>query len=58
MPNQFGITNKKTSFKSFEDFININFPEIEPTAPTSVHSKRVGALGYKIGSTHFWNKWG
>ena len=52
-----GVTNKRTSFHSFEDQINQNFPILK-TAPISRESRRVGLLGYKIGMTHFWNKWG
>lgn len=56
-PNIHGVTNKKSSFKSFEDHINTQFPLVQ-TAPTDRNSRRVGLLGYKIGMTHFWNKWG
>lgn len=57
LPNVHGITNKQSSFRSFEDQINHNF-QLEKTAPSTRNSKRAGVLGYKIGMTHFWNKWG
>ncbi len=57
LQNIHGITNKRSSFRSFEDQINSQF-QLEKTAPTDRFSKRTGLLGYKIGTTHFWNKWG
>ena len=56
-PNIFGLTNKSKSFTSFETEFNKNFP-LKETGATDRHSKRCGLLGYKIGMTHFWNKWG
>jgi len=56
-PNIHGVTNKRNSFGSFEDDINSQF-NLQQTAPQDRNSKRVGLLGYKIGMTHFWNKWG
>ncbi|CDW71541.1 ribosomal protein l3 containing protein [Stylonychia lemnae] len=58
-PNVHGITNKKTSFTSFEDQVNANFNKnLIKTAPANRESRRVGLIGYKMGMTHFWNKWG
>lgn len=57
LPRIHGITNKKSSFHSFEDQINSQF-QLDKTAPTSRDTRRVGLMGYKIGMTHFWNKWG
>lgn len=54
---KFGQTNQISSFKSFEEEINLQF-KISPTEATTRDSKRVGAIGYKVGCTHFWDKWG
>jgi hypothetical protein len=45
------------SFKSFEEEINSQF-KLTPTEATDRNTKRVGAIGYKVGCTHFWDKWG
>ncbi len=58
-PLQHGLTNRRATFRSFEDEVNFQYASIiEKTAPQNRDSKRVGLLGYKVGSTHFWNKWG
>lgn len=57
LENVHGITNKKSTFRSFEDQVNSQY-QLQKTAPTDRNSKRAGLLGYKIGCTHFWNKWG
>ena len=44
-------------YRSFEEEINRNFI-IQKTEPIDRHSKRVGLLGYKMGMTHFWDRWG
>lgn len=51
------MTNNATTFRSFEDEINKQFPLVE-TRQIDRHSKRSGAIGYKVGMTHFWDKWG
>jgi hypothetical protein len=55
--HNYGITNKMDSFKSFEEEINSQF-KLTPTEATDRNTKRVGAIGYKVGCTHFWDKWG
>jgi hypothetical protein len=57
LASKHGITNKSDSFRSFEEEINQNFA-IKATEATDRNSKRVGVLGYKVGCTHFWDKWG
>ena len=54
---KYGITNKSETFINFEEQINQQF-ELKPTEATTRLSKRVGLLGYKIGCTHFWDRWG
>jgi hypothetical protein len=56
-PESHGLTNIRDTFTSFEDQINSHFT-LEKTAPSNRESKRAGLLGYKVGMTHFWNKWG
>ena len=55
--NKFGVKNKKKTFVSFEDNINKQF-DLQPSEPATRESKRAGLMGYKIGCTHFWDKWG
>ena len=54
---EYGKTNKIETFKSFEEEINSQF-KLQPTEATTRESRRVGVLGYKVGCTHFWDKWG
>ena len=54
---KFGVKNEIDTFKSFEEEINAQF-KIKPSEATTRASMRVGALGYKVGCTHFWDKWG
>jgi hypothetical protein len=56
-PDIHGIKNKQQSFKTFEYEINKHF-QLKETAPTDRDSRRCGLLGYKLGMTHYWNKWG
>lgn len=56
-PKVHGLTNRQSTFKTFELPVNKQFGIVE-TGPIDRNTKRVGALGYKIGMTHFWNKWG
>lgn len=55
--HRFGKTNEPSTFKSFEEEVNKHFP-IQPTLPTSRLSKRCGVIGYKMGMTHFYDRWG
>ena len=47
-------------FYSLEDQVNnvAGYDKLIETEPVDRHSKRVGLLGYKIGMTHFWDRWG
>jgi hypothetical protein len=54
---EYGVTNVQDAFKSFEEEINAQY-DIQPTEATVRDSLRVGAIGYKVGCTHFWDKWG
>ena len=53
-----GVKNKTNTFCSFEDHINMQYSDLKVSEPASRDSRRAGVLGYKIGMTHFWDKWG
>ncbi len=46
-----------TEFGSLEEEINSKF-DVKHTPPIHKDSLRCGAIGYKVGMTHIWDKWG
>ena len=53
------IKNKPTTFRSFEDEINQQYAEdMKLSEPAHRDTRRVGLVGYKMGMTHFWDRWG
>ena len=36
----------------------MQYDKLSVTEPTSRYSLRTGVIGYKVGMTHFWDKWG
>ena len=59
VPEMFGIKNTPSSFTSFNQAINLEYyGDLQKTEAVDRNSKRVGVLAYKMGCTHFWDKWG
>ena len=59
VPDMFGLKNNNDSFTSFNEAVNLeNFGDLQKTGPIDRNSKRVGVLAYKIGCTHFFDRWG
>lgn len=54
---QFGLGSQADTYQSFEDQINLQY-ELEENEPMTRHSKRAGLIGYKMGCTHYYDKWG
>jgi len=59
-PSNHPAKREPCTFHSLEDQANAvaGYDKLQATEPIDRHSKRVGLLGYKIGMTHFWDRWG
>ena len=52
-------SHESDTYVNFADMINKdNFGDLVKTEPVDRLSKRVGLMGYKMGQTFFWDRWG
>ena len=51
------VLGENAGFGVYEHEINSQFG-VQQTEPAERNCKRVGLMGYKIGMTHYWDRWG